>query len=104
MQRIEFPDLENMTTFKNIYEFIIQNVPTIVFWYLFWIIIHFVASHLYLYMCVGSTFVGFLMSPFTSSAPHCQGLSWAIYALSRQFLLMWIALGTFIVSKLFKFV
>lgn len=40
--------------------------------YLLWIFLHYVASHLYVKLCVPNTIIGFIMSPFMTSTPHCQ--------------------------------
>lgn len=41
--------------------------------YLLWICLHYFSAHLYIKFCVPNTIIGFLMSPFMISAPHCQG-------------------------------
>jgi len=69
--------------------------------YLVWILIHFCASHLYVYYCVPMTVSGFLVSPLLISAPHCKALNWAIYNGSNIISYMWIIVGTWICSKIF---
>lgn len=69
--------------------------------YLVWILIHFCASHLYVYYCVPMTVSGFLLSPFLISTPHCKALNWAIYNGSNIISYMWIIVGTWVCSKIF---
>jgi len=69
--------------------------------YLLWILIHFCASHLYVYYCVPMTISGLLVSPFLISAPHCKALNWAIYNGSNIISSMWILIGAWICSKIF---
>ena len=68
--------------------------------YLLWILLHYVAAQLYIKFCVPNTFVGFLMSPFMTATPHCQGLRWIIYNAANMINNMWIILGTWICSTI----
>jgi hypothetical protein len=70
--------------------------------YILWIILHFVSSHLYIKFCVPSSFIGFIISPFMTSSPHCQGLRWIIYNGANTINNMWIILGTWICSYLIQ--
>ena len=67
--------------------------------YLIWIVCHYIASHLYVCMCVPFTIMGFILSPFVSPAPHCQALRWTIYNAGATIVNMWILLGAWIISK-----
>jgi len=82
-------------TYKTI-KFII-NVSGI---YLLWILLHYVASHLYVKLCVPSTIFGFIMSPFMTATPHCQGLRWIVYNAANMINNMWIIFGAWICSSL----
>ena len=82
---------------KRILHFMYYSVSI----YLLWILIHFCASHLYIYYCVPMTISGFVVSPFLVSAPHCKALNWAIYNGSNIISYMWIIIGTWICSKIF---
>ena len=42
--------------------------------YVLWILLHYFASHLYVYYCVPKTVVGFIMSPFLIASPQCHSL------------------------------
>jgi len=68
--------------------------------YLLWIFLHYLASHLYVRLCVPSTIVGFLISPFMTATPHCQGLRWIVYNAANMINNMWIILGAWICSIL----
>lgn len=68
--------------------------------YLFWIGLHYLASHLYIHFCVPSNFFGFLISPFMTASPHCQGLRWIIYTGANTINNMWVILGTWLCSYL----
>jgi len=70
--------------------------------YILWIILHFVSSHLYIHFCVPSSFIGFIISPFMTSSPHCQGLRWIIYNGANTINNMWVILGTWICSYLIQ--
>ncbi len=71
--------------------------------YLLWICLHYVASHLYVKFCVPTTIVGFLLSPFMVSTPHCQGLRWIVYNAANMINNMWIIFGTWICSTLLNY-
>jgi hypothetical protein len=66
--------------------------------YLLWIFLHFVATHLYVKFCVPKTVMGFIMSPFMTATPHCQGLRWVVYNAASTINNMWIILGTWLCS------
>lgn len=68
--------------------------------YLLWICLHFIASHLYIKLCVPSTIIGFIMSPFMTATPHCLGLRWIVYNAANMINNMWLILGTWICSTI----
>ena len=68
--------------------------------YLIWIFLHYLASHLYVKLCVPSTILGFILSPFMTATPHCQGLRWVVYNAANMINNMWIILGAWICSTL----
>ena len=68
--------------------------------YLLWICLHYIASHLYIKFCVPSTIIGFIMSPFMSSTPHCLGLRWIVFNAANMINNMWLVLGTWVCSTL----
>jgi hypothetical protein len=96
--------------FKNLYNYIlyiflyiyktIKFIIKISGLYIIWIILHYTASHLYIKLCVPNTVVGFLMSPFMTATPHCQGLRWLIYNAAIMINNMWLIFGAWICSTL----
>jgi hypothetical protein len=70
--------------------------------YLMWICLHYFASHLYVKFCVPSTITGFLLSPFMTPTPHCQGLRWVVYNAANMINNMWIVCGTWVCSTILK--
>jgi hypothetical protein len=68
--------------------------------YLLWILLHFIASQLYIKLCVPSTLWGFLISPFIVATPYCQGLRWVVYNAANIINNMWVVLGTWICSTI----
>ena len=68
--------------------------------YLLWILLHFFASYLYTKLCVPTTLLGLLMSPFLTATPHCQGLRWVIYNGANIINNMWIVIGTWLCANI----
>jgi len=68
--------------------------------YMLWICLHYFSAHLYIKFCVPDTVVGFIMSPFMISTPHCQGLRWIVYNAANTINHMWILVGAWIYSML----
>ncbi len=91
--------------FYNIYLYI-QNIFKFIFGvagiYLMWICLHYFASHLYVKFCVPTTVMGFLLSPFMTATPHCQGLRWVVYNAANMINNMWIVCGAWVCSTLLK--
>jgi len=84
----------------------IQNIIKVIFGvsgiYLVWICLHYFASHLYVKFCVPKTIMGFLLSPFMTSTPHCHGLRWVVYNAANMINNMWIVCGTWVCSTLLR--
>jgi hypothetical protein len=84
----------------------IQNIFKFIFGvsgiYLAWICLHYFASHLYVKFCVPKTVMGFLLSPFMTSTPHCHGLRWVVYNAANMINNMWIVCGTWVCSTLLR--
>lgn len=84
--------------FYNTLFYIIKNC-----WiYFVWIFLHYSSSHLYIYFCVPKTIWGFIISPFMTSTPHCQGLRWVVYNTANLINNMWFLFGTWICSNIFS--
>jgi hypothetical protein len=84
----------------NIIYKLIKSFLKISCMYFVWIIMHYFASHLYTKLCVPNNFYGFLVSPFLTSTPHCQGLRWIVYNAANTINTMWILIGTWLCSKI----
>ena len=69
--------------------------------YLLWIALHYVASHLYIKLCVPNNWYGFIISPFLTATPHCKGLRWIVYNGADMINNMWLIIGSWICSNLF---
>ena len=54
--------------FKKTFE-MMKPFQDIIIFYLGWIVLHYMASHLYCMICTPLTFFGFILSPFQSSSP-----------------------------------
>ena len=70
--------------------------------YFAWIALQYSASHLYVKLCVPDTLFGFLMSPFMTATPHCQGLRWVVTNGASMINNMWIVLGGWLCSTIFS--
>jgi hypothetical protein len=70
--------------------------------YVLWILVNFIAAHVYIRHCVGSTALDIAVSVFYVSSPYCQGVSWLIYTGSRQIAYIWMVLGTYLSTKLLQ--
>ena len=68
--------------------------------YLFWILLHYVASQLYVKLCVPQTLIGFIISPLLTVTPHCQGLRWIVYNGANIISNMWVVFGSWICTTI----
>ena len=75
-------------------------IAKVVGMYLLWILLHYVGSHIYVRLCVPNTIYGFIVSPFLTSAPHCQALRWCIYNGANIINYMWLEFGAWISSNI----
>jgi hypothetical protein len=66
--------------------------------YMLWICLHYFSAHLYIKFCVPYSIIGFIMSPFMMSTPHCQGLRWLVYNAANIINHMWLLIGAWIYS------
>ena len=71
-------------------------------YYIMWILLHYAAIHLYPEFCAPYTILGFLLSPFMVSAPHCIAMRWIISEGSSIITAMWIAVGGVLVNKILR--
>ena len=68
--------------------------------YLFWIMLHYFSTQMYVYYCAPRGFYGLLISPFLVAAPHCRAIRWIIHNGGNMVDNMWIILGTWLCSKI----
>jgi len=69
--------------------------------YLCWIIIHYIASHLYIKLCAPLTIYGFIISPFLTLTPHCQAIRWVLYNGAGVINNMWVIFGSWLCANVF---
>lgn len=93
----------NKDIVKYIKNFCITNLGI----YFLWVIMHHIASHLYVYRCVPTTLLGIIMSPFNIiTSPfnivpaHCYGLRWAIYHGYNSIIAMWTIIGVWLLGRI----
>ena len=72
----------------------------IVFFYVAWIAAHYVATHLYIKYCTPASLMGFLLSPFIASTPHCEGLRWVISTGGSNIMAMWTFAGAWVAREI----
>lgn len=65
--------------------------------YLLFIVVHYISSHLYPYICNPLTIIGFLMSPFMVMSPQCECLRWIVYHSGVQIRNMWIWVAGYLI-------
>jgi hypothetical protein len=110
MNDIELEKLSKADFFDKFYYFINKcalsacNSTIILFKffgiYMVWIFLHYFSAHLYVKFCVPDTIIGFIMSPFMISTPHCQGLRWIVYNSTNTINHMWLLIGSWIYSMI----
>lgn len=110
---IELEKISKGVIFEKIYNYLSKGATfifntTIFFFkisgvYILWIFLHYFCTHLYVNFCVPKTFVGFIMSPFIITTPHCQALRWVVYNAASIINNMWIILGAWIYSLIWVF-
>jgi hypothetical protein len=66
--------------------------------FIFWLVIHHLAAHLYVYFCTPFTMIGFVMSPMLIPAQHCQALRWLIYNGGNSIIGMWLLFAAWILQ------
>lgn len=78
----------------------VMYVLEMIGFYLLWIVLHYVSANLYAEYCVKKTIIGFLLSPFVSTMPHCKTLRWIIYQGGKSIEAMWFIIGGIIFKRL----
>jgi len=68
--------------------------------YIMWIILHYIAAHMYAHLCTHPSLLGFIISPFMVATPHCIALRWIVINGADTINTMWMMIGTWIASKI----
>ena len=71
-------------------------------YYLMWIILHYLAVHLYPIYCAPLTITGFILSPFMVSAPHCVAMRWLVTQGANVIITMWVAIGAYAIQLMLR--
>jgi len=77
-----------------------KEMKSVGLFYLMWIVLSYIAPHIYVYFCTPITIIGFFISPFIAAAPHCSALRWVIYEGGNMITTMWLGIGSYIAAKL----
>ena len=68
-----------------------------------WILLHIVASHVYVKICVPSSIQGVLLAPFMAPAPHCVTIRWVVTISGDSISTMWFILGGAVSFGMFRY-
>ena len=89
-----------MSDNQGIFKKMLNCLSTPVGIYILWILLHFIAPHLYVYFCAPGTPIGFILSPFVALAPHCAAIRWVISSSGDMISSMWIVIGGWFIKTL----
>jgi len=101
------PDVFAVHSLEAVKNFIYRCVQTIFSGgkiYLFWITVHYLASHLYPHFCAELSVYGFITSAIYVMTPHCRALAWLKVTSTMAIENMWIVLGAWFCAKLMPYV
>jgi hypothetical protein len=68
--------------------------------YCLWILLHYVAAHLYVKFCTPLSIWGIIASPFLATMPQCSALRWLIHVGGSTITAMWLILGSYLLQYL----
>jgi len=85
---------------KNTIYNICGLVPSVVYIYISWIMLHYTCARLYASFCTPYNIYGFLTSPFTVTLPHCQAFRWVIHTSGDNIMNMWVLLGAWCIIRI----
>lgn len=90
-----FETYSNNIFFRACYQFF-----TMIKFYLFWIVIHYITTHAYSNYCTPMSMLGFFTSPLLAISPACRAVDWmrtvSIYTIEN----MWYLFGIWISSHM----
>ena len=75
------------------------RMTIIVLLYAGWMAAHYIASHVYVKLCVPLTMYGALMSPFMAASAQCVGIRWVITTGGSNICTMWSLLGLWVAEN-----
>ena len=81
---------------------LISMLYSIFGYYIMWISLHYAAVHLYPNYCAPFTVIGFILSPFMVSAPHCVAMRWLVVEGSNVIVTMWVAIGAYVIQTILR--
>jgi hypothetical protein len=67
--------------------------------YLLWVLLHYVASQLYIPFCSPRSFWGFIITPILAVTPQCKALRWVIHTGGNTMETMWVIFGAWCCAK-----
>jgi hypothetical protein len=67
--------------------------------YFLWMVAHYGSTYLYTRLCVPTTLIGMILSPFTIGAPHCIAIRWLISKSGNTICMMWMVVGNAILVQ-----
>ena len=71
----------------------IREIGRVAALYFLWVVLHYVAAHIYTELCVPPTLKGFVLSPFMTASPHCVALRWLVVNGASSINAIWLILG-----------
>ena len=82
--------------------FVCAVLYSLIGYYIMWISLHYIAVHLYPNYCAPLTVMGFILSPFMVSAPHCIAMRWLVVEGSNVIVTMWVAVGAYAIQTMLR--
>lgn len=79
------------------------NLFTLCRIYVVWIATHYIATHLYTYVCAPKSVIGFIVSPFMVISPQCKAIYWMLNFSITSINHMWVVFGIWCGTKIKEF-
>ena len=93
---------EQMTKLPSMLYWLFTFMYSIFGYYLMWITLHYLAVHMYPMYCAPLTIIGFILSTFMVSTPHCIAMRWLITEGSNVIVTMWLAIGAYVIQRMLR--
>lgn len=81
----------------------VESIPSTFWMFLMFWVMHYVAPHLYVYVCVPDTWWGFITSPMKSSTLECKAIRYFINAGADGIDYFWILIAITVMTKMRSF-